>query len=323
MPAPGATQLNGLTLTTNQGFTDNGPMNLVDGSKGDVGTLEHLVAHSLGGNSSYASVSRIATLPAFTMTDGGSTTVNGAFVDVSANNTVAFTVLGTKFRIYQTAINPNAQATSPGPVSVVIVDQPGGLNFAGQSWNADLMWLYTDSDLTTPTIAYGTPLSGTWGAFMVAIINCTVQYTVSGATNPTTIYAHVSVADTISHLTASSIQPTVSPVTAAKINGNDLFTAQTGLGTTPTLTWQAPAVGTPTWYAVRIVSLTNKAGNTAQQAVATFITTQMSLQIPANVLTAGQSYVFRIDAGVGGNPYGSQETLPTASAQLLSAIQTM
>ena len=326
LPNAGDTQITGLTMTPNTGDSDGEPGRVIDGGKGDIATVEHLATHSLGGNSGYIAVSRIATLPSFTMADGSSTTVNGTFTDVSASNSVAFTVLGTKFLQYTTACNPNAQtfpASSFGPVSVFIVDQPGGQNFAGQSANADLLGLWTDSDLTTPTMSYGTPLAGNWGPTMVANMTYTVSYLAAGATTPTLIYAHLNVFDTVAHLTASSIQPTISPVQMAKINGNDLFTSQTSLGTTPTLSWQPPAAGTPDWYVVVVTAITNNGGNTRQQRLAQLITTQTSLQIPPNLLTAGQSYVFTIVAGAGGNPFQAQSSLPSARADLLSALQTM
>jgi hypothetical protein len=326
MPASGDTSLSGFSFDANFGFSDYGGVMLIDGSKGDVGVLEHLASHSLGGNSGYVGVTSTATLPPFTMIDGSSVSVSGHFAPVAQASTTQFTIKGSEFLQYLTAANPNAYAptASSGPVFADITAQPGGLNFSGRTWNADIMLLWTDGDLTTPTINYGVPDDGgTWAPFMIAGLTTIVDYTASGATNKTSLYGRVVRSDTIDRLTATAIEPTVTPATMAKIAGNDLFTAGSFVcALRTTLTWSPPAVGTPEWYNVVIYQLGKDGnGNTTYTTPATFTTTQTSLEIPSGILSLNQQYVFGITAGIGGNPRAAVDTLPSAWADLFSAIQ--
>jgi len=93
---------------------------------------------------------------------------------------------------------------------------------------------------------------------------------------------------------------TVSPVKNPTINGKNLFTGQTGVGLTPTLSWTAPDVGTPNAYVVTVYLLTNNNGATESTQVNRVflpgsVTTTM---LPASLLLTGQAYAFLISAYV-------------------------
>src|SRR5262249_18328743 len=48
------------------------------------------------------------------------------------------------------------------------------------------------------------------------------------------------------------VVPVVGPVADLHVGGQDLDTARTGVGTTPTISWTAPALGTPTSYEIHV-----------------------------------------------------------------------
>lgn len=76
----------------------------------------------------------------------------------------------------------------------------------------------------------------------------------------------------------------------------DLATPRSGVGLSPRITWDAPEVGTPTDYIVRILSVTADALATKLESIATFVTTTPALQVPDPVLSAGGAYVLEISA---------------------------
>ena len=89
-------------------------------------------------------------------------------------------------------------------------------------------------------------------------------------------------------------------------------------GTTPVVSWTAPAAGTPATYRVRIQCLTDEvtqSGSTqASRTVATLVTTGTSVTIPEGTLEAGQWYALAIDASTDDLGLGwSQESAGVAS----------
>ena len=122
----------------------------------------------------------------------------------------------------------------------------------------------------------------------------------------------------------SPIAPLVGVVQNPSINGNSFFANQSGVGLTPTLTWSAPSVGTATFYRVRVYQLINNDGNTTLANIAGLSTQATSLQIPPGLLTAGQTYVFLINArytsglNFAKNPYFQGPS--TAYAQVASGV---
>jgi hypothetical protein len=87
----------------------------------------------------------------------------------------------------------------------------------------------------------------------------------------------------------------VAPVGSPQINGLDLFTPQSGVGTNPTLSWTAPAgaVG----YRVLVERFYDSGLGTAPFApVAALFTTSTSVRVPPGILVAGDYYIFIIQA---------------------------
>lgn len=119
------------------------------------------------------------------------------------------------------------------------------------------------------------------------------------------------------------------PMSAARnirIGGLDASQPLTGVGATPTVSWDAPAVGTPTAYQVQITSVTLLGTTTRLRILAKMFTKQLSLQIPDGFLSAGTTYVINIAAidasGIDITAKPSQLELPFAASEVATAQLT-
>ncbi|MCE9571872.1 MAG: hypothetical protein K8W52_01830 [Deltaproteobacteria bacterium] len=94
------------------------------------------------------------------------------------------------------------------------------------------------------------------------------------------------------------VVPLVSPPRAPRIAQRDLFTDQTGVGLTPTLSWTAPAVGTPTAYIIQVLrwELDFEAASFAPQGTLVVPGDVTSVRMPAHMLEPSRHYVLIIEA---------------------------
>lgn len=93
----------------------------------------------------------------------------------------------------------------------------------------------------------------------------------------------VRVEDDPSGLTFSSVQPVQGPVLNPRINGLDAFSGSLTLPFSEapvTLTWDPPALGSPTDYIVVLYQLIEGGGQVVQQPIRRFFTRKTSIAIP-------------------------------------------
>jgi hypothetical protein len=156
----------------------------------------------------------------------------------------------------------------------------------------------TLAPISVPPITYGrfldVALASEWRRAEFA---ATVSYQVSGAT-PLQVVASVGRRDRMAPAPATPIVPAVGPVQSLLVAGAPALGTIPATGLTPTLSWSAPAIGTPTRYEVRLHRLEAPSGATISQPVATFRQTATSLTVPADVLQAGGTYYAEITAYV-------------------------
>jgi hypothetical protein len=136
-------------------------------------------------------------------------------------------------------------------------------------------------------------------------------------------------------LPTAPVTPIISPVQNPKINGNDLFAANTiSAAAALTLSWSPPAIGSPYGYVIQIAGLTTLPGpggsgppQTEYLMRASLGTAKTSITVPPGIIPPGNSYLISITAVVDGkanmetSPHRSM--LPVASANILSAVQTI
>jgi hypothetical protein len=107
-----------------------------------------------------------------------------------------------------------------------------------------------------------------------------------------------------------------------KIGGQDLFVSHTGVGLTPTISWDAPSIGTPTSYFVAVFRVDANGADTKTTVVADLVTTGTQIQIPPNVLTDGSTFVLTISAVANAKATSKtplESEIPDASAIAVTA----
>lgn len=123
-----------------------------------------------------------------------------------------------------------------------------------------------------------------------------------------------------------ALAPAISPVRNVRLDGRPLDAAVTGAAAAPTLTWDAPALGTATGYSVTVHAIATSPTGVAATPLATFHTRTTSLAIPATVLAGTSSYVLTITAiaaptvDLTTRPFAGG--LPYASADHVTALVT-
>ncbi|HET8732345.1 MAG TPA: hypothetical protein VFM45_01105, partial [Anaeromyxobacteraceae bacterium] len=106
--------------------------------------------------------------------------------------------------------------------------------------------------------------------------------------------------DVASMASPAVVAPTLTMPVAVVITGAggtaDFFGGGTGIGTTPTLSWSPPRVGTPDVYSITVTALANVGGTTRPVAIAKIYTPETSATVPPGILQAGQGYVLHVQA---------------------------
>lgn len=351
----GDPSLNGATITE-RGFDDAGSANLIDGSKGDTLTLLQLstrpsLINGQPTGPSYQSVNRIYSTTAVTQANGTTTTIGNfptaadAFTDVSADNPITADVRTSQFLPVLAGLNPSFTATNPdcnfGEPALLTVDiqvEPAtgvaaGTLLAQFSGLPDVLLFRTPlagPDVVTGTMFYGVPLPGSVNAFGTIDIFCNVPLLVPGATSPRYLRAGYREDRAIAALLAGPVVPQLSAPQNIKVNGLDYFQAQTGIGASPTLSWTAPAIGTPAVYSLGVHRFwMNPSNQTQRSRVASLQTAGTSITLP-NLLTVDpalptpQYFAFSLSANSNANPNladaPNRGLLPDANAQTASAL---
>lgn len=278
-PADGDTAIAGQTIDWSAQFP---PTVLVDASQGDIASLEQLIVRS-SGTESYQALDRYGTAPAFTQTDGAPSTAEFAMAHV-AQTTRALHWRGAAFEAMRGEVGAGATDV-PGGQQVFLDALPDAARFGFYTNSPDLA-IYTpsapSSDLDL-TLHYGNPYH--WDEFysLNYLFAAPVQL---GSAAPATVFVGYVANLDVDRVAGGVIAPQISPVRDVRIAS----------GASPTVTWSAPAIGHATEYFIQLEALSANDGQTATTIVASFVTTERSLQIPSDFITAGSTYVLAITA---------------------------
>jgi hypothetical protein len=301
--------------------------NLIEGSSGDEAVIVQLVAGTAG-TVPYRAAAKVFRPASFTMHDGATTTLTGAFTDNAASDTISLQWQRSQFAALAAQINPSATVS----IHNLYVDpMPGGMGCCSYAGTPDLLVVDQaegNADLTLSNVAFKNPFPPHWGIVVLAGTLFQVPYTLPGATgSPAREYGGVTTIQLRAAATAGPLRPLVEPVRAPLVNGSSAFTPATGIGLTPTVSWTAPATGTPTWYNVSIRRLfIGSTGRAQRETVADVQTTSTSVVLPPNLLLPGETYYFKIGGGFEGsidfNEHPHRLAFPSASASVATATFT-
>jgi len=293
-PAVGDTSISGQTIDWSVQFP---PDPLVEAAKGDVAVIAQLVART-SGTEAYSGLDRFGTSTGFTQEDGVASAMTVAMASVPQKS-FALHWRGSEFEALRSAVGAGA-ADVPGADGVFIDALPDAAKFGFYTTSPDLM-LYTPSDGTAnvdATVSYGNPyvtLGKPWDEY--AIINYFFAVPVQlGTAAPHLEFVGYAANLSLDELPGGVVRPLISPVRDVRIAGKDLRSPQAGVGLSPTVQWDAPAIGQATQYFIALKILTATATRTAATTVATFITKDRTLQIPSTFLASGATYILSMTA---------------------------
>jgi hypothetical protein len=291
-PQLGATTLTGLSLNYylfSQAPSYRTPM--IDATQGDRALVLQRRFNSDGGTGDTFIV-RSATPAPFTMSDGQTSSVTGAFVS-PPQQTVTFDVRQADFAALGPQLNPPVQSVMfvafyGGPVNPATLDA---------DIFAELGYQYAVPPSTVgPSFTFGNPFPSGWGTSAIVLYQAAVQRTLPGASVPLSQSSYVRSHLPLAAFTSGPVQPQLGPVGTPRVNGLDLFADQVGVGTAPNFSWTAPTLGTPSRYRVTVSRLAMQQGQVYVAAQQRYETTGTSLALPPASLVAGQAYVVTLGA---------------------------
>jgi hypothetical protein len=270
---------------------------LVDAAKGDVVKLLQLSTKTTG-TDSYQALAKIGS-PSETIeqASGGTTTMTIAMTAVPAAETLTTHWKRSQYDALKAQVGPT---TMPGTQDLAIDALYSAHTLGFYASAPDLVSFFPSADTTDidDTFSYGNPFTfdaAPWDEWLISGYELDVPVLADGATNPALLFAGI-FEDRLISAPAMDIVPTLSPPRNTKIGGLDLFVPHTGVGLTPTITWDAPSIGTPTSYSITVQRVDANGADTKTTRIATFQTTATSIVIPPNVLTDGSSFVLSISS---------------------------
>lgn len=272
----------------------------------------------------YLSMRRLFSTTTAELVDSETDSITGAFTDVSGAATGTFDFRGSEFWALRSSITPSIE-----PDALPLLDvfgQPGSLEHGSFSATPDYL-IYTSvstADTMLTNASWG-EIPGGFETAVLAVVSTAKPYLAAGASVPHEETGGIASATSLAEATSGPIAPRMSPVRNPKLDGGDLFAPASGVGLTPTFTWDPPAVGTATRYSVRIRALVRDpvdSSRTRARLIATFHTSQTSVTVPPGVLEPGGSYMVRIRASDPPFPASipNRTTFPLATADVLSAV---
>jgi hypothetical protein len=259
---------------------------VIDASKGDV-------LHAYQWSSGATGYMTIVRHVAFTGVEqqGGVTNVTGTLDDVAPTQSLTADYRRSAFAAQVGAIQPNAKLNK----EVLLLETgPGAREALGlynwTNFGSDAQQLLDfgghPADLSDVKVSssYGNPFPPSWGLVVVAGAN---TYVAPGGQG---LFGSVTVAMSAEEAAKGPIQPIVSPVQNFRIADQDAFGALPGTTLEPSITWDPPALGTPTAYHVAVY--------VDAKPIARVVTSQTSITMPPGVLMAGMQYAVIVTAVV-------------------------
>ncbi len=135
-------------------------------------------------------------------------------------------------------------------------------------------------------------------------------YFATGTSLPYIANANLGSADLLSNFPVD-FRIQMSPPQNVSINGQIATGDLSGVGLTPTISWDPPEVGAPIYYRVTIRELVASGTQTFASTRGRFLTADTSLSVPPEVLADGRRYFIALAAINRGGPDFQQAPLQT------------
>jgi hypothetical protein len=328
-PSTGSTTISGQTLDWKANLAP-----IIDAAKGDTTWVTQVASTASAAGSYYTTLVTAGIARGFTLSDGQPATLSAALAPVALDRKIALHWKGSAFAALASQAGPGARPGATPALSIKAL--PEALARNNSFYRNDYLGLpslvevgpISGSADYDQTIEYGNPFSSKaapWTEFVTMTYAAPVRIPTPQGSGM--VSAMMVAAIPVSALAATGvIEPLLSPVRNAQIAGQALDAPRAGVGTSPTITWQAPAIGVPTSYAVVVHAVAPSLSGVDVKPVATLRTKSTSLTIPDSVLTSGGSYVLTITAisapgaDLATRPFVG--TLPYASADYVTARLT-
>ena len=301
---------------------------LVNASKGDrlwVARLDAIDSAPLGGF--YLKISDYGTAGnSFNMVSDTNNSASATLSPVTEDQSVSLDWHRSDFAALATAINPSAMMTRQ---DLYVSAIPGGTSRGVLRPELTLVWsagtAATDVDLGTVT--YGNPYAASG---VVGHAGASFVYQPQLPNDPPVLTRDgiISVDKPIADFGSGPITPMVSPPRNLKVNGQDALTELSGIGATPTLSWDAPATGTADFYIVVVTeAYAHTLGGhdyTLYSTIAAFQVTGTQIKFPPGIVPGSSHAIFEVRAvstpGGDVNAHPFKFTLPRGDANAFTAI---
>ncbi len=136
-----------------------------------------------------------------------------------------------------------------------------------------------------------------WGHTATVTFATQLTRLAAGSTQPRRYASGVTMVVALQTL-STPLAAALGPPKDVQINGAPFGTTLMGATRTPTVTWNAPSLGSPTRYLLRIEQLSASQGRTIATPVASFYlaASNTSFTVPTGVMVTNQTYVLQLSA---------------------------
>jgi hypothetical protein len=208
-----------------------------------------------------------------------------------------------EFEALALAAHPRATLRNTQDLSVGVM--PGFMRFGSYTGWFDLARgtnFNPGQQLVTQELEVADPFPASWTRYAANFVSGSMTYSVplagGGNSLPAsfrfTVYAHAP----FTNGSALHFSPPVGPPRNLRLNGQAATEdGLQGLGEAPLASWDAPLLGAPTSYTVRLYRLSATSTNeTRRVQLATFITSDAQLRLPPGLLVAGRHCHLQVQA---------------------------
>ena len=296
LPNAGGTTLTGAVFSM-KNSSCGGP-NTIEGAMGDTLVIAQLGVQQTSTGTFYLSLSRYFETAPLSLGDGQNVTVVGAMTTVNQNQTVNCDFRASQFAAAVQGLVPTGFTNVGTQFSVNLfgasIPTTEGVPLQAEADFLSYQPPSTTADAVSGPMTYGVPPLYPFSPYGFIIYFPSLAFAFPGTTAAGSAVRTIGMQmiQPMSALCAGPIVPTLTPVNGLTLNGADAFQPLTGVGLTPVLAWNAPAVGTPTRYIV-IVTQFFKSTNgltTLGTVVGQIYTRERQVRIPPGVLSSGNTY---------------------------------